>query len=525
MTTRRRSPEGIPILIALDPKSSDSLTRQIYRALRDGILAGRLAGGLRLPSTRALADDLGVSRNTVVAAFDQLVAEGYVDSRVGRGTRVSHTVPDQLLRARTRARAKVVARDGASAPSDRAQHLVTHARRRSAVEGDDAPVAFAPGVPALDLFPWGTWGRLVTSRARGLGASSAGYGDPLGMRSLRDAIARYVGVARGVTCTADQVVIVGGSQQGLDLVARVVTDPGDSAWIEDPGYYGALGAFTAAGLRVTGVPVDADGLSVAAGRVGGPAARLIYVTPSHQFPLGVTMSLSRRLELLGAAAEMGAWIVEDDYDSEFRYVSRPLTALQGLDTDGRVVYVGTFSKVMFPALRIGFAIAPPSLMPALAAARQFAGTQQAMLEQMVLADFIEEGHFERHVRRMRSVYAERQQDLIDALRVEAEGLIEASPAGSGMHLVGWLPPGTDGADVSRRAAAKGVDAIPLSAFAIARGASRPGVLLGYAHVGRAAIVEGARRLVAAVRESIAPATRGRHSSPESSSWPAEVARH
>jgi GntR family transcriptional regulator/MocR family aminotransferase len=499
--TRRRGPEGIPILIALDPRSSDSLTRQIYRALRDGILAGRLVSGLRLPSTRALANDLGVSRNTVVAAFDQLLAEGYVESRVGRGTRVSQTMPDHLLHARARPRARVASAPVANTPSARGRLLVEHARRKSAVE--EGTVAFAPGVPALDLFPWQTWGRLVARRGREMGAASAGYADSLGYRPLREAVARYVAVARGVACTAEQVVIVGGSQQGLDLVARVVTDPGDEAWMEDPGYHGALGAFIAAGLRVTGVPVDADGISVAAGRVGAPAARLMYVTPSHQFPLGATMSLSRRLELLAAAAEMRAWIVEDDYDSEFRYVTRPLTALQGLDTDGRVVYVGTFSKVMFPALRIGFVIAPSSLLPALAAARQFAGTQQAILEQMVLADFIADGHFERHVRRMRAVYAERQQDLIAALVAECDGLVEASPAGSGMHLVGWLPADVHDTDVSRRAAARGVDAIPLSAFAVGRGAGRPGVLLGYAHVDRATMFDAARRLATAVRESMA----------------------
>jgi GntR family transcriptional regulator/MocR family aminotransferase len=502
--TRRRGPEGIPILIALDPKSRDSLTRQIYRAIRDGILAGRLVGGLRLPSTRALANDLGVSRNTVVTAFDQLLAEGYVESRVGRGTRVSHTMPDHLLHARSRPRPRAVVSQAANAASARGALLVEHARRKSSVE--EGTIAFVPGVPALDMFPWQTWSRLVANRARELGAESAGYGDSLGWRPLREAVARYVAVARGVACTTEQVLIVGGSQQGLDLVARVVTDAGDSAWMEDPGYHGALGALAAAGLRVTGVPVDADGMSVAAGRVGAPASRLMYVTPSHQFPLGVTMSLSRRLELLAAAAEMRAWIVEDDYDSEFRYVSRPLTALQGLDTDGRVVYVGTFSKVMFPALRIGFVIAPLSLMPALAAARQFAGTQQAVLEQMVLADFISEGHFERHVRRMRGVYAERQQDLIDALRAECDGLVEASPAGSGMHLVGWLPAGVDDADVSRRAGARGVDAIPLSAFAVGRGAGRPGLVLGYAHVDRATMFAAARRLGGAIRESVASRT-------------------
>jgi len=498
--TRRRAPEGIPILIALDTKASGSLSRQIYRALRDGILAGRLTGGFRLPSTRALATDLGVSRNTVVTAFDQLLAEGYVESRVGRGTRVSHTMPDHLLHARSRPRVRATPPATPNAPSARGALLVEHARRKSSI--DEGTVAFAPGVPALDLFPWQTWGRLVAARGRELGVASAGYADSLGYRPLRDAVARYVAVARGVTCTADQVVIVGGSQQGIDLVARVATDPGDSAWIEDPGYHGALGAFAAAGLRITGVPVDADGMSVVAGRVSAPAARLMYVTPSHQFPLGVTMSLSRRLELLAAATDMRAWIVEDDYDSEFRYVSRPLTALQGLDTEGRVVYVGTFSKVMFPALRIGFVIAPPSLVPAITAARQFAGTQQAALEQMVLADFIGDGHFERHVRRMRAVYAERQQDLIDALRAECDGVLDAAPAGSGMHLVGWLPQDTDDADVSRRAAARGVDAIPLSAFAVERGAGRPGVLLGYAHVDRPTMFASARGLAAAIRESM-----------------------
>ena len=498
--TRRRAPEGIPVLIALDPGARDTLSRQIYRVLRDGILAGRLVGGLRLPSTRGLAADLGVSRNTVVTAFDQLLAEGYVESRVGRGTRVSHTLPDQLLHARARPRVRDVVSPAPNAPSARAELLVEHARRKSSA--DERAIAFAPGVPALDQFPWRTWGRLVAVHGRAMGPAVAGYADSLGYRPLREAVARYVAVARGVTCTADQVVIVAGSQQGLDLVARVATDPGDSAWIEDPGYHGALGALIAAGLRVTGVPVDADGLSVAAGRIAAPPARLIYVTPSHQFPLGLTMSTSRRLELLAAAAEMQAWIVEDDYDSEFRYVSRPLTALQGLDRDGRVVYVGTFSKVMFPALRIGFVVAPPSLLPAIAAARQFAGTQQATLEQMVLADFISDGHFERHVRRMRAVYAERQQNLIEALRAECPNLVDAAAAGSGMHLVGWLAPGVDDADVSRRAAARGIDAIPLSAFAVDRGAGRPGVLLGYAHVDRVTMFTAARHLAAAIRESM-----------------------
>lgn len=501
--TRRRAPQGIPVLIPLDSKSKEALSRQIYRALRDGILAGRLTPGFRLPSTRALASDLGVSRNTVVTAFDQLLAEGYVESRVGRGTRVSQMLPDHLLHARSRPRVRALpAAPVSTPPSARGALLVERAAKKSSLPDAAGVVPFAPGIPALDLFPWQTWGRLVAKRGHEISPASAGYGDTLGYRPLREVVARYAAVARGLVCTADQIIIVGGSQQGLDLVARVVTDPGDAAWIEDPGYQGALGAFAGAGLHVSGVPVDADGMSVVAGRVGAPTARIMYVTPSHQFPLGVTMSLSRRLELLSAAAEMQAWIIEDDYDSEFRYVSRPLTALQGLDTDGRVVYVGTFSKVMFPALRIGFIVAPPSLVPALAAARHFAGTQQATLEQMVLTDFIADGHFERHVRRMRSVYAERQQDLIDALAAECGDLIDVAAAGAGMHLVGWLRPDADDREVSTRAAARGVDAIPLSAFTVSRGIGRPGVLLGYANVDRRAMIVAARALAAAIRESV-----------------------
>ena len=326
--TRRRAPEGIPILIALDPKASESLSRQIYRALRDGILAGRLVGGLRLPSTRALATDLGVSRNTVVTAFDQLLAEGYVESRVGRGTRVSqHDARPSTSRPVETARAV-----GHGAAVERTVGSRLAARRACAPRNRRSRKGRSRSRLACPRSTCFRGRRGVGSsrrRGRELGAHTAGYADSLGYRPLRDAVARYVAVARGVTCTTDQVVIVGGSQQGLDLVARVATDPGDSAWIEDPGYHGALGAFAAAGLRVTGVPVDADGMSVAAGRVGAPAARLMYVTPSHQFPLGVTMSLSRRLELLAAAAEMQAWIVEDDYDSEFRYVSRPAHGAAG----------------------------------------------------------------------------------------------------------------------------------------------------------------------------------------------------
>ena len=315
--TRRRAPEGIPILIALDPKAGESLSRQIYRSLRDGILAGRLAAGLRLPSTRALATDLGVSRNTVVTAFDQLLAEGYVDSRVGRGTRVTHTMPDHLLHARGRPRIRAVPAAPANAPSARGRLLVQHARPKSAIV--DGVVPFAPGVPALDLFPWPTWSRLVSSRGRELGAHSAGYADSLGYPPLREAVARYVAVARGVTCTTGQVVIVGGSQQGLDLVARVLVDPGDVILVELPTYVGAISAFRNLQASLVGVPQEADGIDLAAldatwerVRREGRRVKILYVVPNFQNPTGLLIGRAKRQRLLEWAERRDVLIVEDD---------------------------------------------------------------------------------------------------------------------------------------------------------------------------------------------------------------------
>jgi GntR family transcriptional regulator/MocR family aminotransferase len=303
---------------------------------------------------------------------------------------------------------------------------------------------------------------------------------------------------KGTAVNTAPTAPVGGSQQALDLAARVTVDPGDRAWMEDPGYHGALGALVAAGADVEPVPVDGEGLDVEVGRARAPHARVAYVSPSHQFPLGVTMSLGRRLKLLDWARGADAWVLEDDYDSEFRYVSRPLTALQGLDADGRVLYVGTFSKVMFPALRIGYVVAPRSLQPALAATRLFADMQRSPAEQQALADFLSEGHFERHVRRMRALYAERQQCLVAALRQECGGLLELGPADAGMHLVAWFPADASGPAVQREAAAAGLDTIPLSAFT-REPPARDALVLGYAHVDCAAMPAACRQLAAAVR--------------------------
>src|SRR5215208_4673656 len=420
-----RAPGGRIVRIALDAESAETLYRQVYRAIRAAILEGRLGPRTRLPSTRGLARDLGVSRSTVVQAYEQLRAEGYVDGRIGSGTRVSAMVPDSLLRLHDARGARpappalssgaggtaggtagVAAGAFAGRPSARGEALAAVPRRLLDVRWL-APRAFRGGVPAVDVFPVEIWGRLMARRWRLTPPRLLSYGDPFGHPPLRAAVAEYLNAARGVRCTPEQVLITAGSQQALDLCARTLLDPGDRAWVEDPGYLGARGAIVAAGAQPVPVPVDAEGLDVAAGRERCPRARLAFVTPSRQLPLGMTMSASRRLALLEWAARAGAWVIEDDYDSEFRYASRPLAALQGLDPHGCVLYVGTFSKVMFPSLRLGYLVVPPRLAEAFAAARHFADYCPPYLEQAVMSDFITEGHFERHIRRMRTIYRER----------------------------------------------------------------------------------------------------------------------
>ncbi len=358
--------------------------------------------------------------------------------------------------------------------------------------------AFENGLPALDAFPSETWGRLAARRLRGSTAGFLGRLDSAGYGPLREAIASYVGTARGVHCMPEQVIVVAGSKRAIDLAARVLVDPGDATWIEDPCYAPARRVLQSAGGAVVAVPVDEEGLIVAAAQACCPNARLAYVTPSHQFPLGVTMSLPRRLALLEWAARRAAWVLEDDYDSEYRYEGRPLASLQGLDKSGRVLYMGSFSKVLFPALRLGYLIVPLPLVQSFVAAHALLDGQSPAFDQAVLADFMQEGHFVRHVRRMRTLYAERQATLVRAASRELGGLLDVRAAQAGMHLVGWLPNGVDDVLASRTAEKAGIIARPLSSFA--SGATRQGgVLLGYAALSAREIRDGVRRLARALR--------------------------
>ena len=466
-----------PILIVLDRRTRTPLQRQIYAAIRQAILGGHLAPGTRLPPSRTLAEDLRVSRTTVVLAYEYLETEGYITGRGSAGSFVA-SLPVELKRPKPVKRA---ARDAVTERLTRnAVDLANAATGLPRIRS--APVAFRIGEPALDLFPVRLWARLYARRARRSGGALLGYGNENGHRPLRTAIAAYVSAARGVNATADQVILARGTQQAIHLVARVLLHPNDSVWVEDPGYLTARTLLAAAGATVVPIPIDADGLVVAEGVRRAPRARVAYVSPSHQFPLGATMSLARRLALLEWAGNSGAWVLEDDYDSEFRYVGAPIPSLQGLDSRDRVIYLGTFSKTMFPALRLGYLIVPPALIDLFRAAQSLVDHLAPSIEHATMAEFIEDGHFTRHVRQMRSAYSDRQDALLRGVRRELEEHVDASPAETGMHVVAWLRNrALDDVRVSRRAWEAGVEASALSTYVVDAKVG-PGLLLGFAPV-------------------------------------------
>jgi GntR family transcriptional regulator/MocR family aminotransferase len=380
--------------------------------LRSAILTGQLERGAQLPSTRTLANELGVSRSTTVLAYQQLLLEGYLESKMGQGTVVARSLPATLVHEQTDRtvsertdRRKMPAIHLAS-PLRPLQDMPYPERLEQPEDG-----AFRGGEPALDLFPFEIWARLIARRARQSLRAFAHYQPPAGYFPLREAIAAQIGITRRVRCTPEQIILTAGSQGAFDLAARTLLNPGEAVWLENPCYFGVRGALLAAGARLSPVPVDEQGLVVEVGRKRCPEARLVSTTPSHQFPTGVTMSLSRRLALLDWAREAGAWILEDDYDSEYRSSGRPLESLQGLDQAGRVLYIGTFSKMLFPALRLGYLVAPPELIEPLLVMRRFLDVHLPMLEQMALFDFLHEGYYVRHLRQMLHHY-QKLRDLL-----------------------------------------------------------------------------------------------------------------
>jgi GntR family transcriptional regulator / MocR family aminotransferase len=486
-----RRPAGALLSVALEPRSRTPLHRQIYDGVRRAILDGRLPPGTRLPSTRSIAGDLAVSRMTVLDAFAQLSDEGYLVGRVGSGTHVSRTIPDTRL---TAAAGRPLLPGAGPRPSlSERSHLFEGGLGKPAAPGRP----FWPANPAVDAFPVREWATRLARHWRSIRRSELEYGAPSGHRRLREALAAYVGRARGVRCTGDQVMVVNGAQQAFFLCAQLLLDPRDVAWMEEPGYPYARLALRSTGARVVSVPVDEEGLVVARGRGRGSPPKLVYVTPAHQCPLGVAMTVSRRLELLQFARDRNAWVLEDDYDSEYRYGSRPLPALQSLDRDGRVVYVGSLSKTLLPALRIGFAVLPPSLVEPFGAVRAVIDRHPPGVEQGALAAFIEDGSFERHIRRMRALYLERRQVLLEGLRAGVGDAIRVGGTDAGLYVVGWLHGVAGEPEVVASAAAHGVAVVPLSGFYQGT-PPRPGLVLGYGAYSPAAIRDGARRLGKAI---------------------------
>jgi len=480
--------------LQIDPQSASSRYTQLYTALRDNILTGRMTPGSRLPSTRDLCRTLGVSRNTVTAAFEQLVAEGYLESRVGDGTYVSSALPDDLLQVHHQRTPVQSIVEPNLQLSERYRAIANTPMGGSAAA--HLPRAFRTGIPALDAFPYRLWSALVARHWRHQTPDLLTYGDAAGYWPLRQAIADYLSAARGVHCRVDQVLITAGSQHALDLVAQVLLDPGDPVWIEDPGYRGARAALLGAGAKLIPVPVDQEGLVVEAGIAAKAAARMVYVTPSHQYPTGAVMSVARRLALIEWAQAANSWILEDDYDSEYRYQGRPLAALQGIEHYGaqqRVIYTGTFSKVLFPGLRLGYLVTPPQLTAAFTQALDLAHRYLSVFDQAVLADFITEGHFARHLRRMRILYATRQQAFISALEAEVGHALTVDPAPAGLHLVGWLKPGWEDEQVAAAAAAQGIEVASLSAYRLLPN-PRQGLVMGYAMLNESQIRDGVRGL-------------------------------
>lgn len=471
----------------LDRDGGEPLVRQIYGQVRTAVLAGTLRAGTKLPSSRAMATRLGVARASVVAAYEQLLAEGYAEGRKGSGTFIAADLASLSVRRR-------------AAPPIKPRPTPAPARafpefERAAAQPDARP--FNTGRTLVDARTMETWRKLTQRAVRSFGANDLGYTDPAGLIELRRSLCDYLRAARGVRCEPEQIVVTAGTQQALDIAIRVLLVPGDEVWVEDPGYPLTHAQLLLANARPRPIPVDAQGLVVAAGRRTAPKARAVFVTPSHQFPTGVALSMARRLELLAWARASGAFIVEDDYTSEFRYSGPPLASLQGLDDAERVIYVGTLNKALFPGLRIGYAVVPERLLPSFVSARYLMDRQPPTLHQAVVAEFMQEGHFAAHIRRMRQLYREQRDALAETLQRRADGALTVDVPDQGMHLVAYLEGRRSDVAVEAAAQRTGIVVRAISRFYRAA-TPRPGLMLGFSGFPRPLIVPAAARLAAVV---------------------------
>jgi len=479
-----------------------SLYTQLYRSIRSAILARTLLPEHRLPSTRDLAAEMGMSRNTVLQAYEQLLAEGYIESRLGAGTYVAAHSPDEALAVR-----KEVARRAGESPRSSPRHLSEYARRVLGAESASLKPAdpklridFRYGAPNLQDFPADEWRALTAQRLRRLNKASLMYAEPAGYLPLREAIVRYVREHRGITCSAADVIVVNGSQQALDIVARALVDPGDRVLMENPTYPGARTAFQALGAKIEAVPVDGEGLDMQRVLRIQHRVKLAYVTPSHQFPTGGVMMLSRRLAFLHWAHGSQAYVIEDDYDSEYRYSGRPIEAIQSLDTFGQVIYLGTFSKILAPSLRLGYIIAPPALTATLQRIKAVTDRHTSLVGQEVLTEFIKSGQFERHMRRSRTRNAARRRALLKALDKAFGDTVSVQGENAGLHVLLWFRdrPASQIDDIVQRAAGKGIGVYSIAPY-YSGTPPRAGLLLGYGSLDEVEVVAGINALAQALR--------------------------
>ncbi len=476
------------LALSVDRNAAEPLFRQLHAALRRVILGGAIPPGSRLPATRALAERLGVSRTLVVSVYEQLVAEGYASGRAGAGTFVSAEMVEPP---------PVPKPVASSAPVDRPDAVARYARLRPEAQLFDlAP--FNVGRCSVDERTLRVWRSLSAAVLRRPEPMWLGYSDPRGSPALRAAIARYLRAARGVVCDPDQILILSGVQQAIDLVIKILIAPGDAVWIEDPTYPATHAALVAAQARIVPVPVDGSGLVVSAGIAAAPVARAVYVTPSHQSPSGVVLSMARRLELLAWARQARAWVIEDDYDSEFRYAGRPLASLQGIDGGERVIYLGTFSKVIFPGLRLGYAVVPHELGDAMVAARYLTDRHPPVMTEAIVTAFIEQGHFGAHLRRMCARYQQARDHLVAGLRARLGDLLSVDVPEQGLHLTARLPTGMSDLAIAAEALAAGVILRPVSRLYLAA-PPVSAVMLGFSGYDRAQLDTGMDRLAAVLR--------------------------
>ena len=478
---------AVATLISVDRRAQKPLYQQIYEAFRTRIVQRELRPGQLVPSTRQLARELRVSRLPVLNAYAQLLAEGYFESRIGAGTFIASSLPEELVsrKRKTAVNPAPMSRTIAARALTLPQYL-SPARTESL-----GP--FQVGHPELEAFPLKVWSKLVARHARSMQRSELQYGDAMGSEALREAVAVYLRTSRGVLCEADQIMIVSGSQQALDITTRVLLDAGAPVWVEEPGYWLVHHVLKAANCLAVPVPVDTEGLDVSVGIKLSPQARAAFVAPSHQYPLGVTMSATRRFQLLEWAQNAGSWIIEDDYDSEYRYESAPISSLQGLDTNSRVVYIGTFSKVLFPSLRLGYVVIPPDLLDRFSAVRQAMDLCPSPFNQAVLTEFIREGHFARHIRKMRQLYGERRRVLVHEIERELYPTCTIVGGEAGMHLTILTGGGIRDTEIVAKAAERKLRLSALS-LSYAGDAPRQGFVLGFGNT-RASEIPGAVRLL------------------------------